>query len=326
MMNKIFNTYIKKFQFFPKSSIYDSNAKHRISEFNRHQATLYFIVKTQKVRFIPETFKATANYCFQGQLEVLNKRHNIIFNIAKILYSHEKLKDRFSSVNEFTEWCMNLWGDPQRQNLRNEDKYALLSSVNLLKSNDSELTIDCKLHHSLTGGENSEFTTYPYQLINFFDIDCLGPLEIIYIGKSNDDTWDRIYNHNKWGPIDEYCSEAEEILVYFLEIEKSTININRQQNLQIIERRKSDIDIVSATIATEAALIKYFIKHKKFNEKLVGTDIRNMDVVRNVFIKNGYTDINSEVCLTGLFGNLRSADINSDKYHKANYSFIYPNR
>ena len=50
-MKKYFQTFVKKYQVIPKSSIYDEYAKHLISEFNKHEATLYFIVKTKKVSF-----------------------------------------------------------------------------------------------------------------------------------------------------------------------------------------------------------------------------------------------------------------------------------
>lgn len=316
VMKKYFLSHIKKYQVFPKNSIYGEHAKNLISEFNKHEATLYFMVKTKKVTFLPESFRAVGNYCFLGFVEVGGKRHEIIFNAAKMHYDDKKISKNFSSVEEFCDFSMREWRSEKFPNLRNDEKYASIVHVDLNESSPNQIVINCPLGRGISG-KDTKIVVTPYQLIMFFDIDCLSNLEILYIGKSNDNTWKRIYNHNKWGLVDENVLPDEEIIVYFLQLDKSDVDMGDVgSKIFFMHIQESEVPIEDATVAIEAAMISHFIESKKYNDHHVGKNLEKIDVIQNKLKSRGYTNLVVEVCLDGLFGVLGTKKAGFCGYHK----------
>lgn len=319
MSAKILSTYVKNFQFFPKSSIYDDDAKYRISEFNRHVATLYLIVRTKKVRFLPETFRVGADYSFLGLVDIAGNQHPIQFSCVDILFKHPDIKKNFRTREDFIEFCMRQWHDSARPYLTSSQKYAEEAFVDTEKSKANRLVVECPVRRSITKEQIGEVILSPYHLLNTANTACLAPLEIIYIGKSNDDTWKRIYNHNKWGLIEEHKDESEELLVYFLEIDKSSIVDHSVNGFRMIARDESELSIEDATVATEAALINYFVKEKKFNDQHVGSDITKSETIIKRVKSRGYTDLVVECDLEGPFGVLGTKSSGFSRRHSVEY-------
>ncbi len=319
-MKKIFHSYIKKYQFFPKSAIYDNYAKQRISEFNRHDATLYLIVKTPKIKIVPSSFKVVDNFCIQGQFSINDELIDIVFNAAKVQFDDPNVKKHFKTLDKLTSYCMDQWSLPKSDTISNAEKYANATQIDLEKSSEHYIHINCALGYSLKGGnKGGEIILSPYQLISYFDMDCIHKLEILYIGRSNDDTWKRIYNHNKWGLIAEHHKPQDDLIVYFLELDKSFIKITQNNNTTLLHRDESELSIKDATKATESALITYFIRKKLFNIEHVGGDIKTTKVVCDVLRPAGYNKIAVELYLDGLFGMLGSESVKSSGYHKIEY-------
>lgn len=302
MSSKILSTYVKNFQLFPKSSIYDDDAKHRISEFNRHVATLYFIVRTKKARFLPESFKVETDYFFRGIIDIAGHQLSIKFSWVDMLFQAPDIQKAFLTRDEFVDYCMSQWQDPIHPHLKSNQKYAAKAFVDIKRSAENRLVIDCPVKCAITKERVGEVALSPYQLINISNVNYPAALEILYIGKSNDDTWRRIYNHNKWGLIEENRDETEELLVYFLEIDKSTILDQYLNGTRVITRDESELTVEDATVATEAALINYFVKEKKFNDQHVGSEISKSDTIINRVKSRGYTDLVVECELEGSFG------------------------
>jgi len=114
---KTLHTYVNNFQFFPKSSIYDDDARNRISEFNRHIATLYYIVRTKKLSFIPSSFRVMPDFTFLGSVIVDKAEYPVRFSTVELLYAKPELRKAFPSIQELTEYCMSKWGDLSAPNL-----------------------------------------------------------------------------------------------------------------------------------------------------------------------------------------------------------------
>ncbi len=318
-MSKTLHTHIKKFQFFPKSAIYDDDAKYRISEFNRHEATLYFIVRTAKAHFLLNTFRPADEYRLYVEIEVGGSRYPIHFSTAEMLYSYPDITNRFKTAKEFGDYCMNQWRDESRPNLSGAEKYAEKIQLDMQRCTQDKLVLDCPLKFAITKEHNGSTTISPYQLLDINDVAYPDKLEILYIGKSNDDTWQRIYNHNKWGLIEEHRDRAQqELIVYFLEVDRAAIDQNEIKDFLIIDRHSSDLSLVDVTLATEAALINYFIKEKKFNDQHVGSDIRKTEAIQRVKAQ-GYADMLVEVGLDGPFGNVGTLGAGFEEQHLAFY-------
>ncbi len=320
MLPKILSTYVKKFQFFPKSSIYDADAKYRISEFNRHVATLYFIVRTKKARFLPKTFAIGQDYTFAGLIDIAGYEIPIEFSCVEMLFQSLEIQKKFPTQDAFAHYCMRRWQDPSRPQLTSSQKYEAKAMVDMNRSTGDRLIVDCPVKYAITREHIGEVTLSPYQLINLSGLRYPWPLEILYIGKSNDDTWKRIYNHNKWGLIEEHRDDSEELLVYFLEIDKSTISDQSFGGLRVIARDESELTVEDATVATEAALINYFISEKKFNDHHVGSDITKSDTIINRVKTRGYTDLIVECDLEGPFGTIGTKSSGFNSRHSIQYS------
>lgn len=301
-MPRLLSIYVKNFQFFPKSAIYDDDAKYRISEFNKHVATLYFIVRTKKASFVPSTFSAKADFSFHGIVEVGGCQLPVSVNTAEMLYKLPEVQSHFANCNDFAEHFMRKWQDPNQPSLTGGQKYAEKAHVDLTKSTPNKLIIECPIKYGLTRENIGETSISPYQVISLANVKFPAPLEILYIGKSNDDTWNRIYNHNKWGLIEEHRTQTDELFVYFIEINKSSIAEDTLRDVRLIARDESELSIQDVTVATEAALINYFIKEKKFNDHHVGSDITKSSTIVDRVKTRGYTDLVVECELDGPFG------------------------
>jgi len=321
-MKTYYHSYIKKFQFIPKSTLYDEESKPIISEFNKHEATLYCIVKTPRIAFLPKTFSVDENYNLTGKIIVGNNNNNIKdikFNAVEFLYQMPQLKEHFSTLEIFCDTYMNL--DKRLPLLSNNLKYKELSSIDMDNSNESKIRLNCPIVQAITQGKGLYSDLRIYQLINYFNINILEDLEIVYIGKSNDNTWNRLYNHNKWGLLEEHRDKSkEDYLVYFLQLDDSKINISNNDNLSTIHRDNDNkINLVDATKITEASLINYFIKNKKFNKEMVNTDLSKWDFIKKKLTDKGYTDVVVELYLDGPFGNLGTIDTGYKAYHNIEY-------
>lgn len=319
MSSKILSTYAKNFQFFPKSSIYDDDARYRISEFNRHVATLYFIVRTKKARFLPGSFKVGTDYFFRGVIDIAGHQLPIQFSCVDMLFQAPGVQEAFPTQNDFVDYCMRQWQDRVHPHLTSSQKYAAKALVDKNRSTENRLIVDCPVKCIITKENVGEVVLSPYQLINLAVANYPTALEILYIGKSNDDTWKRIYNHNKWGLIEENRDETEELLVYFLEIDKSTILDQNLKGLRVIARDESELTVEDATVATEAAFINYFVKEKKFNDQHVGSDIAKSDTIINRVKSRGYTDLVVECELEGPFGVIGTHSSGFNRRHSVQY-------
>jgi hypothetical protein len=84
-------------------------------------------------------------------------------------------------------------------------------------------------------------------------------VEVLYVGKSTDNTLKRLQNHNKWGEITTDLGTDEVAIVYFMEIEESLFSRTSVGPVTFLSStRDEDIDRDSAALITEAALIKHF--------------------------------------------------------------------
>lgn len=316
---KILNTYIKAYQFFPKYAIYDEYEKERISNFNQHEATIYMIIKTPSVKFDVHSFRVIDDYMYRGDLLVAGKRHDVVFNAAKLHFKHAKMQSQFECIKDFTDTVMSAWKLTETANLSPSEMYALASSIDFDASTQNKLVINCALGRVICGGQGGQIIVNPYQLINEFEMDCLENLEILYIGKSTDNTWRRVYNHNKWGLIEENRNQNEDLIVYFMQLDESLIGHMYLGSIAILIRDFSGISIANVTKITEMALINHFIKEKKFNIDHVGSDILQSKVAKKELVQNGYTKLSVELSLDGLLGRLGTKSVGFNEYNLAEY-------
>ena len=91
----IFHGYIREFHVVEKDLLYHELARARFDYFHKRATTIYFIAKTSRLRFIPDSFRPTGNFCFVGDVICGARRERVVFNIAKILYARSGVCDKY---------------------------------------------------------------------------------------------------------------------------------------------------------------------------------------------------------------------------------------
>lgn len=268
-------------------------------------------------RFIPESFRVSEGFSFLGKISVQGKAHDVRINMAYFFWQIPKFFRQFSSYQEFGRYCMSRWRPVGRGHLKSDEKYAVTSSVMLNKSSGDRLVIDCAIAKTLSG--RGETVLNPYQLANAFDMNFLGPLEIAYIGRTCDGAWNRLYNHNKWGLIEDRRGVEEELLVYFMQLDCSEITSLEATDYLFVKNDHSPLPVRHVTEVTEAALIAHFMCDEGYNVKLVGADIRKTRAAKNVLRGCGYDSLVCEVKLESPLGRIGTKAVGMWGHHQIEY-------
>ena len=322
MNKKYFSTYVSQYMYQPHYRIFDTENVKVLEKSNViNQSTLYAIVKTPKVRFVPYSFKVTNNFCLKGKLVVNGKYHDVIFNMAKYWYNGESdlsidLRSRFHTIEAFVDHALSGFRSINGVHYSNSEKYCRLA---VIKSDSSEeqLNIMCPIASGMNNGVPVEANLFVYQLINHYDIDVLDDLDICYIGKSNRSTFDRLKKHEKWGPIlSSRHNEYYDYFAYFFVIDEASIY--KLNSNDLILRTGSGLPKGAITSICEATLINYF--KPDFNKEFVNTDISNIKVVKDWLSAQEFDVIMTEVELEGLMGRLSTKHKPYMLRHKFEYS------
>lgn len=307
-MSKTFHTYLKKYQFHPFERLFDKSIRSFIkTEYTERTSTIYAIVETDKVSFVPETFRADTNFCIVGSVKVGSTFHEVRLNMAKTWYDSEsdlslQLRAKFSSVEEFTNYFMSQYQDPKKPNLSSEHLYQQLVNVDLSNTNAEMLRVKCPLVNAMTRGKRAYTELHSFQTLNLLDIDCLGDLEILYLGKSTGSTFERLKKHEKWGPIMASRKQEKSYIVYFFEINDTLlVQENFGRNLFLINGF-NELPKDSIVRLCEASLINYYAP--KYNDEYVGSNLKEVGLVNKWLKNNGYTELVTEIELDGVMGKL----------------------
>ncbi|EKO3608556.1 hypothetical protein M3914_003354 [Vibrio metschnikovii] len=308
MNEKIFHTYIKTFRYHPFERLFDKSIKGFVKDsFTDENSTLYAIVRTKRVEFITESFYPISNYCVVGQVKCGEKVYSVMFNVAKTWYYSEsdvsiRLKNRFKTFDEFTKHFMDQYGNPEKPEISNSDKYMSLASIDLEQSTSKSLFVDCPIARAMNTGKSMCAELPIYQVLNMFDVDCMESLDICYIGKSTASTFDRLRKHEKWGPIMAQKRDDEDYLVYFFEIADNEISRDHNGLINYVRRDRNNLPKDALVRLCEASLINFY--KPEFNDEYVDTELANSGLYHKWLKGNGYTKVVTEVELEGLLGRL----------------------
>ncbi|MFM5331736.1 hypothetical protein ACET9Z_04890 [Aeromonas veronii] len=307
---RYFSSYIKKYMFQPHNRLFDTNAVKLLKELQIiSDACIYAIVRVTKASFIFESFYPTHNYCFRGWIEANGRLHEVVFNLAKYWFDGESdlsaiLRSEFFTLENFIQCGLSEYSSPTGKSLSNQDKFICYSDLILSESNDKFLKIKCPIMSGINGREvKAELNLY--QLINQFDMDLLGNLEICYIGKSNVSTFERLKNHEKWGPIlSSKNNEIYDYFAYFFVIDEAEI-INRNiMGSNVYFRDASDLPRGAITEICESTLINHF--KPDFNREFVNSDVKNIGVIKKWLVNKGFDYVLTELILEGIMGRLET--------------------
>ncbi|HAS8429849.1 TPA: hypothetical protein I7765_21485 [Vibrio vulnificus] len=310
MKTRYFSSYIKQYMFQPHHRLFDADTVRLLKEFKIvDESCIYSIVRVSKAKFIPESFYPTNNYCFRGTMEANGKTHEVVFNLAKFWFNGESelsemLRCEFETLENFIRCGLSGYLSPSGISISNQDKFISLSELILSESNDKVLKIKCPIRSGLHGREVYA-DLHLYQIINQFDMDLLSNLEICYIGKSNVSTFERLKNHEKWGPIlSSENNENYDYFAYFFVIDEAEIVSRNFIGVNAHIRGSSNLPKGAITEIFESTLINYF--KPKFNIEFVNSDVKNIGVVKKWLINKGFDYVLTELELDGIMGRLET--------------------
>jgi hypothetical protein len=308
-MRKIFHTYIKKYQFIPPERLYDEFIEYFETEFTERDSTIYLIVKCKKPRWIEGSIKFLRDYRFEAKIEVDNKIHKVIIDMAEFWFSMPQLHKHFQNKYAMANYIMSRSTKMPWRFLPPDLRYKFLSSVNGIEQEGKLLKINCEISKNSNIERKSLTEVFLYQAINIYDLPQ-PKLDIIYIGSSLKGTFSRLQKHEKWGWIQAQKGYDEDLLVYFCEIEGDQFQVS---NTSVVhgDHRLSRED---ETLITEMALINYF-KPKKYNDKHVRRDIRHSDRVKTKLVNQGFNQVCVEMLLEGNIAKLGSQHVPEYKEH-----------
>ncbi|PVX82455.1 hypothetical protein [Paraburkholderia unamae] len=319
----LFNAHIDEFHVVDKDMLFGELSKGNFTDFHRTRASVYFLAKTRRVKFLPETFVVESGFCLSGKVRIGSRVETVRFNVAKILFEASGVKEGFTSWEHWATEVMSGWDVSGASNLPVDEIYRRFSSIDFELSSGAYLYIDCKLLQGAKGGELKARTVVnPVQLAHMFDWDVFDDIEVLYIGKSKGSVLNRTLNHNKWGAITSAVREDEMVLVYFLNISHSPIaKMVPHQMLRVVGSMTDDeLDRDAVSVITEAALIKHFFKEKGFNEKIVNQPIEEVAMVKEILVDRGYTGVLVAVQLEGPLGVLGTDFTGHHNHHVARYT------
>ncbi|MFM0061471.1 hypothetical protein PQR64_38350 [Paraburkholderia phytofirmans] len=319
---RLFNAYIDEFHVIDKDTMFSEWSGPSFTDFHREKSSVYFLAKTRRVTFIPETFVIESGFCLRGDVKVGSRVEAVRFNIAKILFEGSGVKKHFESWESWAAEVMSRWAFDNEPSLPADAKYRRGSSVDLDLSNNECLYIDCMLWQAVQEGDRSlRSIVTPVQLAHMFDWNVFDDIEILYVGKSTDNVLARTSNHNKWGAVTSSLKSDEMALVYFMKISHSPFaKIAPHPLLRLVAATPDDqLDRDAVSVITEAAIIKHFFKEKGFNQRIVNQPLEEVAKVKTKLVERGYTGVQVAVQLDGPLGVLGTDETGYHNHHVFRY-------
>lgn len=313
-MSKTFHTYVKKYQVMRPERMYGEFRKYTESEFTTYDSSIYFIVKCKAVQWLPNTFVVGENYTLQGQLLVDGVPHKVFLNMAAFWYSMQHLQKKFSTMQEMSEYFMTRSKPRDGQTVSNAEKYQRYTSIDFAASDTEKLVIECELCRNMNREGSAQTNIYAYQAINFFDLP--GPvLDVMYIGSSVSNPFNRLLKHDKWGQLQAEKKRHEDLLVYFGELEGDAFRHESVKGISLLVRNDHGVSTEDETFISEMALINYF--KPPYNKLHKDRDIGNTQRVERVLKSAGFNEVAVEVILEGPLGALGTTHTNKYGSHTA---------
>lgn len=314
---RIFHAYIREYQVIDQHTLFSPFAKAHFGAFHKERSTVYLIAKTKRLVFHPESFSVGANYCIEGEVTFGRNRDRVIFNVAKILFEQYAPKGRWNDWKTWADAAMRVWQSRDEPDAQGASLYRICTNIDLRQSTTDELYVDCKLFQSKDGNEDRRVILRATQLASRFDWYLRDEIEILYVGKSTNDTLRRLRNHDKWGEITSDLGPDEVAVIYFMEVEASLFSRTSKGPVTFVSSiRDEEIDRDSVALITEAALIKHFFSGKKYNRQVVGQELAGVKAVRENLLNRGYSAIQIELELEGAFGILGTSKAGYVRRHE----------
>lgn len=311
-MKKILRLYITKYNFAMQEELHNEMMFNILKSIPEIKMTnLYAIVQTNSMTIDTNTIKISSSYDLSCNVLINKKKKTIKFNLLK--YYYEGLEEKKISFNEFIEYLETNLLTIKPFKSDNEKKENLYKHIEIIKdmSINAQITLKCPFYWLLSNGTHYSVTLNLYRVFNYFNINILNELEIIYIGKSMNSTINRLKEHNKWSAViakDKMNPDADfDYLVYVFNFDKVETSFeNITDNDILVLNNKSEYNLEKLVENLEIA----FISHYKplLNKDYVDTIFEETDFVKKKLVELGYTNLTIEMIINedSLMGKIKT--------------------
>lgn len=287
-MKKILRLTITKYHFAIQEELNDEVALKALKGDEEIKSTkLYSIVQTNRMYVNHDSFSIDKDYNISLNIHINNKLKVVKFNLME--YYFELYKSFFKSLDTFInfleEQVMKLEYFEQNPISKNE----IYKFINIIEdySYSSVICIKCPFDYILSSCKYDSVFMNIYRILNHFNIKNIkDDLEIIYIGKSLDDTLQRLKTHEKWSEVHtkdrKNPNNDYDYLVYMFNFKQDDIDFTNMLNP--IKDSKYNIEDIVDNL--ETTLISHF--KPMLNKKKIDVDFPNSKFVKKELKDNGY--------------------------------------
>lgn len=317
--HKMFTPYLGDTAFIQPYQLYGKFGEELKADPNFQEATIYFIAKRKKLRFVLSDTRFEGNdlifsISIEGKRTITNR-----MSLPLLLTGEERhdLKEIFMKpISSFFEL----------QVLQQKMPHYPLSGIMINKTKSNENTLFFNIYAS--DGRSVEKYVMPHLLLNGLGIDANDFSEVLYIGQSCK-MGDRVISHEKIQRALAEKNDTEDIYLYFFNIKEKTIFHGAEDSWKRVgitflvgsSETPSD-NVVEITDEgrinlVEMALINYF--KPEYNTTFVDTKIPLNQQVKNLLKTNGYTRIMAEVNFDSVFYRFSSGYVRPKQHHAIVY-------
>ena len=317
--HKMFNPYLNDTVFIQPYQLYNKFGEDLKKEPNFQEATIYFIAKRKKLRFVLSDTRFEGDdlkfsISVEGQRTITEKISLPFLLIGKEGYEFKEIF--IKPISSFFEL----------QVLQQKKPYYPLSGIMINKTKSNEKTLFFDIY---TSDERSdEKYVMPHLLMNGLGIDADDFSEVLYIGQSRK-MGERAISHEKIQQALAEKSDTEDIYIYFFNIKEETIFHGAE-----VSWKRGEIKSLSSSSGTslanvveitdegrinlvEMALINYF--KPKYNTTFVNSKISLNQQVSTLLKSNGYTRLMAEVNFDSVFYRFSSSHVRPKQHHAIVY-------
>lgn len=298
-MGKIFHAHVCKYQFLTPERLYGDYRQVFDTAFTAHAASVYFVVRCKAVQWLVDTFRIARSYQLAGLLAVDGTKQPVRIDMARFWHAEPSIGKHFENEQDMARYFMRRSDGVPWRWLPHDLRYKLLSGIDRENSEAERLVVDCALARNMRRSGTSRTDVYAYQAINYFDLPA-PKLDIIYIGSSVSDTFDRVQLHERWGQMQAEKRRDEDLLVYFAEVDTQLVTKQSVGRVTFLERRAHQLSREDSVRITESALIHHFKPH--YNEHNKRRPIQETKRVKRALVAAGYDTVAVEVMLDGSMG------------------------
>jgi len=287
-VKKILSLTIDKYHFAIQEELNDEVALKALKGNQEiKSAKLYSIVQTNRMYVNFDSFSIDKNYNISLNVHINNKLKVVKFNLME--YYFESYENYFKSLDSFINFLekqiMKL--EYFKQNIISKNE--IYKFINIIEdySYSSVICIKCPFDYILCNGEYDSVFMNIYRILNHFNIKNIrDDLEMIYIGKSLDDTLQRLRTHEKWSEVHtkdrKNPNNDYDYLVYMFNFKQDDIDFTNIFS----PIKDSNYKIEDIVDNLETALISHF--KPMLNKKKIDIDFPNSEFVKKELKNNGY--------------------------------------